>query len=310
MDRPKLSTAEIEALLPESSKPENNVAGSANDSPPDRAGLSTELVQELRGLFDRFATHATRELQEPLRGETDISFATLQEVSGQETLARIERPTCIFVVKLEPVADRVILELPYATFFPMLDRLLGGGQHACPKMRRPLTRIERRLSIRFANYLMAALCQALPESTDAHPELIAVECDPRVLAVDPSSHLVMAQCHVQIGGHKGGCNVWFASDDLQGLERTLQLGPYAALVERSPQSLPGKAAEQLTAVIGNALVDVSSLDTNAMDPGQILWTDAAPDDPVLVYQGGKLKYVADKGLHQGQKAVRVLKTIS
>src|SRR6478736_2508563 len=115
------------------------------------------LIEALRSRHEGAARGFAAALSGLLRSPVDVKLTAIDEQPFSQLTHAVEYPTCINVLRAEPLRGQLLLELKLDILFPIIDRLLGGGRAPSPILRRPLTEIELRLTVRVTSLFLEQL---------------------------------------------------------------------------------------------------------------------------------------------------------
>ena len=118
------------------------------------------LLARCRPPLQNFGRVLGTELSALLRGFVEVKLIAVEEASLQECRDRAGHPTHATYFRAEACDDPWLLEIQLDILFPIIERLLGGGQSSSPAPHRPLTEIEHRLAARVAAIILDKLQQS------------------------------------------------------------------------------------------------------------------------------------------------------
>src|SRR5213593_2793317 len=95
---------------------------------PER--VSKEEAQALLALHEVFARNVSASLSEYLRTVVDVRLISVEQFTYSEFTMSLPSPTSISLLSCQPLEGNMILEVNPSIIFPVIDRLLGGGQSA------------------------------------------------------------------------------------------------------------------------------------------------------------------------------------
>ena len=152
-----LSQAEVESLLSAMDSREADVIADAATSRvrqrekvspydfkrPERVGK--EQMRSLQTMHEAFGRNFGASLSALLRTIVELKLTSVDQLTYSEFVFSLENPTCFNLINATPLEGQLILDINLSLLFPIIDRLLGGGNDASAAVRRPLTEIELRL---------------------------------------------------------------------------------------------------------------------------------------------------------------------
>ena len=94
-------------------------------------------LRRLRTLDEGLAGDFGVALSDLLRCPVNVRLAGVDQLAYGEFVGGLQTPACFSLVKAEPLADRLMLDVEPAILYPMIDRLLGGRGTS----RRPAVRL-------------------------------------------------------------------------------------------------------------------------------------------------------------------------
>lgn len=316
MDDETLSRAEVESLL--NAKQSHAVAPAiqrAQVRPYDFRRPSRrqeDLRRALEALHGGFARSFGAVLSAQLRATVEVKLARVLQRTSHEFFSSLQNPTCLNILRAEPLDGNLLVELHPSILFPLIDRLLGGGKEIGPVVQRPLTEIEQRLASRIMALLLQELQRAWEPVAPLTLSVERVESNPQLAEITSSADAVIAMTfEAAMGEARGPINLCIP---FTSLERVV-----AKLLDNGGASQNQKGATADTrAIIGRqldgSLVDVvvtvaetqlSAADLLGLAVGDIITTDKDFREPLDVAVQGIDKLLATGGAHKGNKAIRI-----
>src|ERR687891_1401872 len=116
---------------------------------PERVGK--EQMRSLQTMHEGFGRNFGAALSALLRTIVELKLTSVDQLTYSEFVFSLENPTCFNLMNAAPLEGQLILDINLSLLFPIIDRLLGGGNDAAPPARRPLTEIELRLVSRITD---------------------------------------------------------------------------------------------------------------------------------------------------------------
>ncbi|MBI2823088.1 MAG: flagellar motor switch protein FliM [Planctomycetia bacterium] len=312
-----IPSAPAEAAAPAPAKPSPSRRSNVSHADGKRgAHVPSDLLQALDELHQRFARTAAVALSAAVRAPVELKFAGTEQLIYCELYDRLENPTCCNLLSAPPLAERVVLDVGLSILFPMIDRLLGGGQESEPPPRRPLTDIELRLAARVTSLLLAELRRAWEGVLPLDLQTVRVESSPRLVQAMPAAEPAVLVCfELAIGQERGLVHLCIPQAAIARIGGKLAGLASAASDRHEPTRIAGRRAGDATS---RAVVDVavhvaetriSTSDLLGLCPGDIITTEKNATSPLVVTVEGVPTFRARAGMHAGHKAVAIVERI-
>ena len=169
---------------------------------PDR--FSKDQIRTLEMLHDQFARFFATVLSGLLRSITEVRLVSIDQLSYEEFIQSVPRPTSINVITLSPLKGKVIVELSPALSFTVIDRLMGGSGNDT-RRNRELTDIEKAIIRKIIGYILESLQEAWRAVIRLEPTLELMETNPQVFLqlYMPTEMIILLSFEVSIGGQTG-----------------------------------------------------------------------------------------------------------
>jgi flagellar motor switch protein FliM len=223
----------------------------------------------------------------------------------------MEMPTCLNVLRAEPLQSPWLLEIESAVLFPIISRLLGGGNQVSTLERRTATEIELHLMQQITERFLAILQRAWSGTLDCTFSLGRVETNPRRMqGLAPRDELVLVQLEISFDDVRGSWRQGLPLSALRSSRAPLAQGVLQeadtndAVVKfdaAHPQQMTGQT--HLRALL--AQMKISPADFAELAEGDILRTPIEADDGFRIYLDGEPKFMARAGTMQGYKAIEI-----
>jgi len=276
-----------------------------------------QRLHSLRTLHTAMADAFGEAVSTLLRSRVEMRLANVDELTYGEFVSQLETPTCFNLLRAEPLEDRLMLDLELSILYPLIDRLLGGGDEDEPPPHRALSDIEISLAARITQLFLRELHHAWENIADLKMELLQVESNPRLSRVLPSDEMVVVigfvltvdnrqgmvrlclPCRMieqldtkpmttEDGDHPSSAPVAFENPDAGGL------GPRSPLVEME---------------VTLASTSIAACDLQNLGVGDIIATETTIGEPTMVSIADQPKFHAKLGSYQGRKAIRVTEVV-
>jgi flagellar motor switch protein FliM len=266
---------------------------------------SAEL-RSLRALHERAGDQFAGALSAMLRCPIEVALIGFEPVAYGRFVQSLESPSCFHVLKAEPLADRMMLDIDPAILYPMLDRMLGGGQEDGPPPRRAPSDIELPLVARIVRLFLDELHAAWLPSLDLTFDVLQVESHPRFLRVLPSDEpVVAAGFRMKVGQWCGMMRLCLPCRAIQEIRaKQADAEKYEAAAERDSE----QGDSQLEMRVTLAETTLTADELRGLRVGDIIVTETDADAPVSVSVGEEMQgphFLARVGACRGRKAVRI-----
>ncbi|MCX8065772.1 MAG: flagellar motor switch protein FliM [Candidatus Hydrogenedentes bacterium] len=281
---------------------------------PER--ISKEQLKGLQSIFEAFARELTIVLPPYFRTVVRVDLVAIDQITYDEFILAISRPTCLVVVNLSPLEGAGVLELSPSAVFPIIDRVLGGKGKSVPEYRE-LTEIEERIVGKVVDMMLGSLKRAWEQIIELNAKVDTIESDPLIVQIVAGSEMVILVSYdIHLGENKGTINFCIPFMVLNPLiEQISKMAHYAHRV--SPEvaiktkiailKLLLGAPMRLDTILGRATVRVSDL--MELEKGDVLILNQRTDDPVVIEIEGHPKFKGTIGRRGEEMAVRISRII-
>ncbi len=282
---------------------------------PER--VSKDQMRALQTLHEAFARNFGVALSAYLRTIVEIKVATCEQMTYSEFTSGLPNPTSFNLVSAEGLEGQMCLEISPLIIYPIIDRLLGGGNQELFIPQRPMTLIEARLINNVTNRGLAALSEAWAKIREMQFAVSASESNPQLVQIVPPNEVVVVIAfELKLGSRAGTMNLcipynviepfmdhlssqnWFSAAKNQRSKETEDT--ISKNLHRAPMNVTGMLAET-TMTVKELL---------ALTPGDIVVTEKMGTSPVVICVEGEKKYLAQIGQYRGHRALKVLRAIA
>lgn len=280
---------------------------------PER--VSKEQLRAITALHEGFARNFGASLSGFMRTIVDVQLASVEQLTYSQFILSLPNPTCFALLKAFPLEGSLVLEVNPSILFPIIDRLLGGGNTTIIIPERAMTDIEFRLARKIMRLAVSQLEEMWRHVvSDASFEIDQTESNPHLVQiVPPNEPVVLATFEVSLGESSGMVSLclpygsieavlidmakrdWFsyrAKDASEDTQRRVELG-----LSRARVSVAGYLAT--TTMTVRELLD--------LQPGDILTTNTRPEDESSMIVNGRLKFRGKPGQFRGKKAFLIMR---
>lgn len=281
---------------------------------PER--VSKEQLKGLQSLFEAFAREVSIIFPPYLRTVVRVDLTSIDQLTYDEFILSVARPTCLSIVNMSPLEGNAVLEMSPSMVFPIVDRVLGGKGMTLPEPRE-LTEIEDRIIQRIVMMMLDSLKRSWDQLIEFNLSVEQQESDPLIVQIVAGSEMVvLVGYEIHIGETVGTMNfcipLLVLNPILDQISRqahySRRLAPdVAQIAQRAIARTVCRARVPLDAVLGHAYVSLQ--DMARLQVGDIIPLDTAARGPIMVEVGGCPRYFAQPGRRGEQSAVQLVSII-
>jgi flagellar motor switch protein FliM len=317
-----LSQDEVDLLLTAVSKgeiageKEGRAAGEAARLPvydfrrPER--VSKDQLKGLQSLFEAFAREMSILLPPLLRTMVRVDLSSIDQLTYDEFILSVARPTALAVVNMSPLDGKAVLEMNPALVFPMVDRLLGGKGLGLSQPRE-LTEIEYRIILKIILMILDSLKRSWEQLVEFKLSVLSQESDPLIVQIVAGSEMVILVGYdIHVGEATGSMNLCIPLTILNPIiDRISQQAHY---VRKMPAEMVARTREQIARILNKVKVPVEAIlghtslplsEVGRLQVGDIIQLDSKTDEPVAVEVGTLVRFAAQAGRRKDQSAVQI-----
>ncbi len=279
---------------------------------PER--VSKDQMRALEALHETFARSFGVALSGYLRTIVEVSVGHTEQITYSEFIHALPNPTCFNLLKSEGIDGQLCLEISPLIVYPIIDRLLGGGQAEVFIPQRPLTGIEMRLVQRITDRATQHLSDAWSNLRETKFSVQDSESNPQLVQiVPPSETVVVVGFELKMGGRSGTMSLCIPYNVIEPVMNRLSAQNWGSYQRKGQTPDGGRklgrsvaaSAVDLRAVLARTTIKLCDLLTLAA--GDVITTDRPTAGPVAVQVEGRTKFHGALGQFRGKKAVRVTK---
>jgi flagellar motor switch protein FliM len=324
-----LSQAEVESLLSAMDSREGDVIADAavsrirhrdKISPydfkrPERVGK--EQMRSLQTMHEAFGRNFGASLSALLRTIVELKLTSVDQLTYSEFVFSLENPTCFNLINAAPLEGQLILDINLSLLFPIIDRLLGGGNDQSAPVRRPLTEIELRLVSRITDLFCNEMKHAWENVLELNLSIDRVESNPQLVQiVPPNEVVVLISFEITLGEARGMMNLCIPFNSIERISNRLSANSWVSYGKKSATT---ENIQRISSQLGDAVVEVvvdlaetniSTSDLIGLRVGDIIATEKDVARPLVVSIEGQPKFHAQPGAFKGRKAIQVIGLIN
>lgn len=325
MSNDVLSQAEVESLLSAMDSREADVIADAATSRvrhrekvspydfkrPERVGK--EQMRSLQTMHEAFGRNYGASLSALLRTIVELKLTSVDQLTYSEFVFSLENPTCFNLINASPLEGQLILDINLSLLFPIIDRLLGGGNDSSAPIRRPLTEIELRLVGRITDLFCKEMKQAWENVLELNLAIDRVESNPQLVQiVPPNEVVVLISFELTLGEARGMMNLCIPFNSIERISNRLSSNSWVSYGKKSATT---ENIQRISTQLNDALVEVvvdlaetniSTSDLIGLRVGDIIATEKDVARPLVVSIEGRPKFHAQPGAFKGRKAIQVV----
>lgn len=330
-DGKTLSQWEVDALLsafnseqPEDANPRqsarhrgNRPVKSYDFRRPDK--FSKEQMRSLHILYENFARLLGASLSTLLRGTISLHLTSVEQITYGEYSEQLPKPTVIYLMNLDPLPGRAVLELNLPIAFAIIDRLLGGpgepGTIRAGRQNGELSDIEVTLLRGLAAALTGALRDAWNDITTLDPQVDDIAFSSELAqAALPNEVCVLIILELKVINSSGTISLCMPYTLLEPIisrlsAQALVAGSYRSGRGEDPHARQ-RTLRQLERVslpvaveLGTASVTID--DVLNLEIGDVICLDAPAGGTLPMLVDGRPRYRVRPGMNGAHLAVRV-----
>ena len=280
--------------------------------------VSKNQLRILQAVHETFAELFSFYLASRLQTQVSISVSSVDQLFYSEYQLSIGSPTCLYVFNMEAAEGRGVLEFSPTLVFAIVERLLGGGGAEPNRKLRAVTEIEKSLVKGTVEKALQDLQNSWKSISNLKFKLDRFESEADFLQVAPASEIVLVvSFDVQIANTSYLMNLCFPTFSLEDVIQRLNLqhvapvsGGGAGQRMKSEATLKNISTTELSVSVALGKSVISLRDLVGLQKGDVLILDTKCDGLVPVKVASRTKFFAKVGVHDGHKAVRIIRNAS
>jgi flagellar motor switch protein FliM len=278
---------------------------------PDR--FSKDQTRALQMLHDHFARLLATSMSTFLRTIAEVRLVSVDQLSYNEFIRSIANPTCISLLKMNPLDGNGLVDISPGLSFTIVDRLLGGvGKDI--KKNRELTEIEQTLLKKVVEGVCESLREAWRNVVPLEPELETMETNPQLFLQYylPTEMVILLTFEVTIGDSSGATSFCIPYPTIEPIAQNLSSRSWFSASRKSMGDKSRKVLQsKLNSVDLELMVSLGKTQLTVRDILEMRVGDVIPlrtkvDSDVPVYVGGHQRYRGKPGAKRKQRAVRIV----
>ncbi len=277
---------------------------------PER--VSKEQLKGLQSLFEAFARELNIVLPPFLRSVVRIDLNSIDQLTYDEFILSVSRPTSLAVVDMTPLEGNAVIEMSPNIVFPIVDRVLGG-KGLSPSKFRELTEIEDRILNRLVEMMLNCLRRSWEQLVEFQLSVITQESDPLIIQIVAGSEMViLVGYQIHMGEVSGSMNMCIPLVVLNPIldqisQQTHFKRSMTPAVAQRTRARIERTVRQVSlpvdAVLGKAQLPVSEL--MQLQVGDVLTLDTDVNAAIPIQVGGHTCFYGKTGRRRDQSAVQI-----
>ena len=264
---------------------------------------------------DRFARQFRITLSNSLRKIIQVSVESTSLMKYGEFLNYLPIPSCLNIVRLNPLRGSCILAIEAKLIFAFLNNFFGGATNAQEKVEgRDFTGIELMIIRKVVNLLLDDLQRAWQPVFPLQGEYMRTEINPQFLAVvPPSDVVVLTSFELEMENLRGTVQVVIPYSTIEPIRQHLSSG-----IQAEYASTDSSWHEQIlthlldvpvegTVLLGKTQINIRDL--LALQVGDVVTLGQSVSDPLLLTTEGAPKFEVSPATKAGYLAARVVKPL-
>ena len=264
---------------------------------------------------DRFARQFRITMSNSLRKIIQVSVESTSLMKYGEFLNYLPIPSCLNIVRLNPLRGSCILAIETKLIFAFLNNFFGGATNAQEKVEgRDFTAIELMIIRKVVSLLLGDLQRAWQPVFPLQGEYLRTEINPQFLAVvPPSDVVVLTSFEIEMENLRGTVQIVIPYSTIEPIRQHLSSG-----IQAENASADSSWHEQIvthlmdvsvhsSVVLGRSRISVRDL--LELKVGDVLSLEQSVHSPLLLTTEGSPKFEVAPSVKSGHLAARILKPI-
>ncbi len=281
---------------------------------PER--ISKEQIRTLRTIHDNFARLFATYLSTNLRTLVDVNLLSIDQVTFSEYSLSLSVPNSLYLLGMDNLEGKALLEISPQFLLFVVDRLLGGFGDTDTEARE-ISQIERNVVNRIIGVAINHLNEVWTQVYDLGAKLAGYESDPQFVQIARSSDtLAIIFFDIRVRGATFTMNLAFPYFTLEPIISRLSMQSMMALTSRKGEvgetELIRERLRTTTLQIQAVLAETNLTVRDFMDLSRddLLRLEKNTKDLIHVKLGGKLKLFATIGKLGRRRAVKIVRPVT
>jgi flagellar motor switch protein FliM len=281
---------------------------------PER--ISKEQIRTLRTIHDGFARMFATYLSTSLRTLVDVNLLSIDQVTFSEYSLSLSVPNALYLLRMNELEGKALLEINPQFLLFAIDRMLGGGGDTEIEPRE-ISQIEQNVIIKVIATIIKQLNEVWGQIVPLEASIDRFESDPQFVQIARSSDtLAIIFFDIRVRGTTFTMNLAFPYFTLEPIMSKLSAQSILADTTVKKNDRENEVIKErlqssklpLQVILANTNVKVR--DFIELDSDDLLKIEKCTDEPLEVFVGKKLKYFGSPGRVGRHKAVKIIRSIT
>ena len=282
---------------------------------PER--VSKDQLKGLQSLFEAFSREIGILLPPFLRTVVRVDLVSIDQLTYDEFILSVARPTSMSILDMDPLEGRVVLEMGPAMVFPIVDRVLGGKGVTLAQPRE-LTEIEERIVYRIVLMILDSWKRAWSHLIELDMKVVNQESDPLIVQIVAGSEMViLVGYEIYIGEAVGSMNMCIPLILLTPILDQISsqaayqrhMSPEVAELTRNVLTdYVCKANVAIEPILGKTTISLKDL--AQLQVGDVIGLNSKCDEPIDVNVGGIPRFTAKPGRRGEQSSIQIVSLVT
>jgi flagellar motor switch protein FliM len=277
---------------------------------PER--VSKDQMRALEGLHEGFARNLGAALSGYLRTIIEVKVRSIEQLTFAEFTYSLPTPTSFSLLSAAPLEGQICLEISPLITYPIIDRMLGGGNTELYIPQRPLTQIEQRLADRIIDRALAGLAEAWGNIAEIEFEVVQHESNPQLVQiVAPNEVVVVIGFELKMGNRAGSMNLCIPFNVIEPVVHRLTTQDWFSYKKKGSQDESrnslleniGDAKLKMRAYLAQTSIKVRDL--ISLEVGDVLKTQKEAGEDLILKIENRSKFAGKVGQFRGNRAFKI-----
>lgn len=281
---------------------------------PER--ISKEQIRSLRTIHDNFGRLFATYLSTNLRTLVDVNLLSIDQVTFSEYSLSLSVPNALYILEMEELEGKCLLEISPQFLLFVVDRLLGGYGETDVETRE-ISQIERNVVNRVIQTSISHLNEVWKQVYDLNARLTGFESDPQFVQIARSSDtLAIMFFEIRVRGATFTMNLAFPYFSLEPIIHRLSMQSMMAMTfrktEEGEEELIRRRLHTTELPVQVVLAETSMRVKDFIDlkTDDLIRLDKRMNDLVEIRLGGKPKMFGIVGNSGSRRAIKISRSIT